>query len=171
MTFSMGTTAAIADPPATASKTSRNPPTEMRSTSPNAASTASSANAPGSPAYAIGRVIGSVIGLPVADEPGRSTVISWRTASAGLQMALRVAAPPDHGLERRLEGGLLLRRGRCRPERGRGGLQLGLGGLKRVELNADEWTGYRDQPGKCRLASATAFVKSAPSRPGSGRPA
>ena len=50
MTFSIGITPAAAAPDATASKTSRKLPTDRRSTSPKAASTASSAKAPGSPA-------------------------------------------------------------------------------------------------------------------------
>src|SRR6478735_3532373 len=54
MTFSIGTTPAGASPRATASNTSRKLPSEVRSTSPNAARTPSSANAPGSPAYATG---------------------------------------------------------------------------------------------------------------------
>src|SRR6185312_928746 len=54
MTFSIGTTPAAASPLVTASKTPRKLASAVRGTSPNAARTASSANAPGSPAYATG---------------------------------------------------------------------------------------------------------------------
>src|SRR4026208_2215314 len=54
MTFSIGTTPATASPAVTASNTPRKLASAVRGTSPNAARTASSANAPGSPAYAPG---------------------------------------------------------------------------------------------------------------------
>ncbi len=54
MTFSIGTTPAFASSAVTATKTALKLAYEARGTSPKAARTASSAKAPGSPAYAIG---------------------------------------------------------------------------------------------------------------------
>src|SRR5690242_12645765 len=86
MTFSIGTTPAAASPDVTASNTARKLPTAVRGASPNAVSTASSANAPGSPAYAIGAVVADMAGsVEVADaaEPPAGR----RPRGAGLRQA------------------------------------------------------------------------------------
>src|SRR3954454_7340249 len=124
MTFSIGTTPAAALPRATASNTSRKLPSDVRSTSPNAARTASSAKAPGSPAYATDT---------------ESGLGGTRWGRVGV--ADRVVGQDDLGhdvLEQRLQGRLGVSRCRCRGKARRGRLELRLGGLQRVELGADE---------------------------------
>src|SRR3954447_12422248 len=124
MTFSIGTTPALASPLATASNTSRKLPSDARSTSPNAARTASSANAPGSPAYAMGT------GSPLAGTRWRRVCVADRV--------IRRDDLTDNGLDGRLHRGFGIggRRGRWQPRDGR--IELGLRRLKRVELGADE---------------------------------
>src|SRR3954451_14936032 len=127
MTFSIGTTPADASPRATASNTSRKLPSEVRSTSPNAARTASSAKAPGSPAYATGR-----------DPWLRGT----RWGRVGV--ADRVGGQGDLGddvLDQRLQGRLGVGWRRRRGQGCGGRLELCLRGLERVELGADEGPG------------------------------
>src|SRR6476661_5797811 len=75
MTFSMGTTPVAAAPLATASKTARKLPRGVRSTSPNAARTASSAKAPGSPAYATtSAMVAKSSGAPERNGPRRTAL-------------------------------------------------------------------------------------------------
>src|SRR5688500_15118272 len=75
MTFSIGTTPAAASPAATASKTARKLATARRSTSPNATRTASSANAPGSPAYATEVIDPGRVSSGATDPGGRACAL------------------------------------------------------------------------------------------------
>src|SRR3954453_16879581 len=124
MTFSIGTTPALASPLATASNTSRKLPSDARSTSPNAARTASSANAPGSPAYAMGT------GSPLAGTRWRRVCVADRV--------IRRDDLTDNGLDGRLHRGFGIGGRRVRWQPGDGRIELGLRRLKRVELGADE---------------------------------
>src|SRR5436190_227540 len=109
MTFSIGTTPALASLPATASKTSRKLPSGTRLTSPNAVIAASSANAPGSPAYAIGSLVVIVARVyrreaPPSPPPYRSNqaVVSRGTFSSSRSARCSRAAPAETATPRRL---------------------------------------------------------------------
>src|SRR6188472_2638620 len=115
MTFSIGTTPATASPAVTASNTPRKLASAVRGTSPNAARTASSANAPGSPAYATGPSgAGMARSVVAGGRPGRHAVRQAAgcsspcpESSAKRSIGLRssVVAKLEHGLEmvRRLD--------------------------------------------------------------------
>src|SRR6476659_8440433 len=137
MTFSMGTTPAAASPRATASNTSRKLPSEARSTSPNAARTASSANAPGSPAEATGTVSG--LG---GTRWGRVRVADGVVGRDRLR---------GNRLEGRLERCRGLFRGRPGRQGAGRGFQLDLCRLQVVELSAGQGASHQLDRGQRRL--------------------